>query len=50
MKKDTAPLFAPLKPRYSVEEATAAIDAILAPYGETCRISFRRTDAEIVDS
>lgn len=50
MKNKTEALFAPLSPRYSTAEAKAAIDALLAPYGETCRISFRQNDAEITDS
>lgn len=31
-------------------EAKAQIDALLKKYGETCRIEFRKTDAEITDS
>ena len=39
-----------LKDSYTKEEAKAAIDEILAPYSETCKISFRKKDAEIIDS
>ena len=39
-----------LKNSYTKEEAKAEIDAILEKYGKTCKISFRETDAEIVDS
>lgn len=42
--------FEDLRERYSPEEAKAAIDGILAVYGETCRITFRKYDAEITDS
>ena len=50
MKAKTEVLFAALQERYTVEEAKASIDAILQPYGETCKIQFRKTDAEIIDS
>lgn len=43
-------LFEGLKEHYSLEEAGEAIDGLLARYGESCRISFRGTDAEIIDS
>ena len=39
-----------LQTSYTKEEAKAAIDAILKPYSETCKISFRKKDAEIIDS
>lgn len=43
-------LFRNLQETYTQEEAKAAIDSILEKYGETVRISFRKKDAEIVDS
>ncbi|MBQ0133742.1 MAG: hypothetical protein KBS46_01165 [Clostridiales bacterium] len=43
-------LFARLKPSYTPEEAKERIDTILEPFGENCRIQFRKTDAEIIDS
>ena len=42
--------FAELKKQYSLEEAKAAIDEILKKYGDTVRITFYETYAEIVDS
>ena len=50
MKKNTEDLFNGLQECYTPEDAKAAIDAILLPYGETCKIQFRKTDAEIIDS
>lgn len=43
-------LFFHLKDRYTPAEAKARIDALLEPYGESCKIEFRRKDAEIIDS
>ena len=54
MKKEKAEyfrkLFKNLKKEYTQEEAKKAIDALLAPYGPTVKITFRRTNAEIIDS
>lgn len=50
MKAKMEALFAALQERYTVEEAKTAIDEILRPYGETCKIQFRKADAEIIDS
>jgi len=43
-------MFEQLKAHYTVAEATAVINDMLANYGDTVRITFRETDAEIVDS
>ena len=50
MKDNCETLFAGLQAHYTPAEAKAAIDAILLPYGEDCKITFREKDAEIVDS
>lgn len=39
-----------LKEKYTLEEAKEEIDSMLRKYGETCRIDFRKKDAEIADS
>lgn len=43
-------LFFHLKEHYTPAEAKARIDAILEPFGESCKIEFRQWDAEIIDS
>ena len=43
-------LFFHLKEHYTPAEAKVRIDAILEPYGENCKIEFRKKDAEIIDS
>lgn len=43
-------MFEDLKESYTLEEAKAAIDGMLAKYGDTVRITFRKKDAEIIDS
>ena len=50
MKDNCEALFAGLQERYTPAEAKAAIDAILLPYGEDCKITFREKDAEITAS
>lgn len=50
MKDKENGLFNSLAEHYTPEEAKAAIDALLRPYGENCQITFRQTDAEIIDS
>jgi len=39
-----------LQKSYTKEEAKNAIDTLLRPYSESCLISFRKKDAEIIDS
>ncbi len=48
--RETDRLFSRLRQSYTTEEAKTAIDALLEPFGENCRVTFRRTDAEITDS
>lgn len=43
-------MFENLKDSYTLKEAQETIDAILAQYGDSVRIQFRETDAEIIDS
>lgn len=50
MGKNREELFRNLKERYTKEEAKQVIDGLLSKYGDTVRIAFRETDAEIVDS
>lgn len=50
MGKQPKELFHHLKEHYSLAEAKEVIDRMLEPYGETCRITFRNSDAEIIDS
>jgi len=50
MEKDVTKLFASLAQHYTPQQAKEAIDRLLAPYGDTVRITFRDTDAEIIDS
>lgn len=50
MAKKPEELFRNLKQSYTREEAKALIDSLLEKYGGSCAITFRSTDAEIVDS
>lgn len=50
MEKDTSILFAALKDKYTIPEAVEEINRRLVPFGPTCKIKFRKTDAEITDS
>lgn len=43
-------MFEDLKDHYTIDEARDAINKLLAGYGDTVRITFRKTDAEITDS
>ena len=43
-------LFFHLKEHFTPAEAKVRIDAMLEPYGENCKIEFRKKDAEIIDS
>lgn len=50
MTKNYKRCTAGLRKSYSPAEAKEAIDRLLAKYGENCRIDFRKSDAEIIDS
>lgn len=41
---------AELKETYTAEEAKELIDGVLSAFGEECKITFRKKDAEIIDS
>lgn len=43
-------IFKELKERYAPEEAKELIDGMLSRFRQTCKIDFRKKDAEIVDS
>lgn len=50
MEKKLAESIADLKEHYTPLEAKELIDGLLTKFGKSCRIDFRKKDAEIIDS